>query len=172
MLLWIERQLANGRAVSRVSRRATIFLIGMALWSCSSQAPLTSASISPTNQALSRRSFANTSAHVIRGVHCSAYGDTGPGQDNYRSSEVALQGVPKLSTREIKQLRKIANHVHSSTLRWAILNFQGRRQFIVFDATLGPCSAQAPGYEVLNEKGQNSFYQPGEMPYYTHGGPP
>lgn len=152
-------------AISRGVRAGAILLLGIMTWSCSSGSPHKSPTIVV-------KTPGPMSQSGIPGVKCRAYGDNGPGQFNYSPRDAGLPGVPKLSAAELAQLGKIASHSHSSTLRFAVLNFRGRREFIIFDAALGSCSDQAPGYEVLNEKGQNSFYQPGEMPYFTHAGPP
>jgi len=106
-------------------------------------------------------------------ARCTAWGPSpGPGQYNYSISEINAPGVPKLSDEELAEIRSIQKHMTSRTLRFAVLHYQGKREFIVFDAWNGPCSDAAPGYEVLNEKGQNSYYEPGENPYVTRGGPP
>ncbi|TAM77048.1 hypothetical protein EPN44_03910 [bacterium] len=49
--------------------------------------------------------------------------------------------------------------------------FVHRSEFIVFDATAGPCFDGAPGYRVLNASPPNAFYEPGEAPGFIHAVP-
>jgi hypothetical protein len=73
----------------------------------------------------------------------------------------------------MNQVRRIGHYVHSKTLRIAWLTPTGQsvnRQFIVFDATDGPCLNAALGYPVLNGS-CNEFYEPGENPYDTEAAP-
>jgi len=94
---------------------------------------------------------------------------------NYRVREAGKPGTPALTPQEFAQLRTVEKRHPSRYLRFAVLSTPQRggvaREFVVFDATEGPCFDGALGYEVLNE-GPNSFYQPGENPYETHAGPP
>jgi len=82
--------------------------------------------------------------------------------------DVGKTGVPKLTREQNKLLRAIRNDVRSITLRFAFID----DQFIVFDATAGPCSEAAVGYWVMNDpSGGNLYYQPGEAPGDIHAGP-
>lgn len=90
---------------------------------------------------------------------------------SYLASDVGKPEFPSLSAQELIQLRHIERYVHSKNLRIAWVDTaHGAKEFIVFNATDGPCEVWAAGYEVLNGD-CNEFYQPGENPYHTHAAP-
>ena len=90
---------------------------------------------------------------------------------SYSVKDIAKPGVPTLTADESAVLRRIRRYVHSETLRFAWVSNWKSNDFIVYDATDGPCANFALGYEVLNGP-CDVFYEPGENPYSTHPGPP
>lgn len=100
------------------------------------------------------------------GVTCKGYADPEPGgQKSYAVSEIASRGVPPLTHGQASLIHRIRRYIHSNTLRFAFLE----TGFIVFNAPNWPCSDIPPGDLVLNAV--NSFYQPGENAFNTHGMP-
>ena len=89
---------------------------------------------------------------------------------SYLASDVGKPDFPALRPEERATLQRIEQSVRSPTLRIAWVGARGGREFIVFDATDGPCEVWAAGYQVLNGY-CNEFYQPGENPYHTHAVP-
>jgi hypothetical protein len=113
------------------------------------------------------------------GVGC--LGNVGPGgtpnpqppPESYAAADIGKPGFPELAPPELDAVRRIERYVHSKTLRIAWLappNQRVNAEFIVFDATDGPCLDAAPGYPVLNGS-CNEFYEPGENPYNTGAAP-
>lgn len=110
------------------------------------------------------------------GIGC--MGDTPPGQrvnpelppQSYLAADIGKPGFPKLRQRELQTVRSIQHDGHWKSLRIAWLGYATTpHNFIVFDATDGPCEVAAGGYAVLNGD-CNELYQPGENPYSTHAG--
>lgn len=107
------------------------------------------------------------------GIGCFGFIRTGatpnplPPPESYLISDVGKPGFPALTKHETWMVRTITHYVHSPTLRLAWL---AHGEFVVFDATDGPCADFAPGYPVLNGV-CNDYYQPGENPYSTSPGP-
>jgi len=89
---------------------------------------------------------------------------------SYSAAFVGKPGFPKLTPHELATLHRIQHHVHSKTLRIAWLGSPPAGEFIIFDATDGPCEIQAAGYQILNGA-RNEFYTPGENPYGTYAAP-
>lgn len=81
---------------------------------------------------------------VGAGVRCLI--DGSPGPISYPASAAGKAGVPALKHQEDRILHKIAKRLRSPTVRFSWVG----AQFIVFDATDGPCEPYAPGYSVLN----------------------
>ena len=113
------------------------------------------------------------------GIGC--LGDVAPGTTpnpippplTYAAYDAGKEGVPPLTVRQASILKRIQHFRQSKTLRfgWVEAFRSGTgRDFIVFDATDGPCEVAAGGYEILNGGCDNMFYQPGENPYRTHAG--
>jgi hypothetical protein len=104
---------------------------------------------------------------------CHPYADYAPGRGawNYLIEEANKPGTPALTQRELAQLRAVKKRHPSRFLRFAVLNVPQLggyfREFVIFDATDGPCYDGAPGYQDLNA-GPNIYYEPGENPYATH----
>jgi hypothetical protein len=96
--------------------------------------------------------------------------DSEPPPQSYAVADIGKPGFPRLARDEATMVRRIQHYVRSSHLRIAWVG-GGRfgSEFIVFDATDGPCEVWAAGYAVLNG-GCNEFYEPGENPYHTHAG--
>ena len=119
---------------------------------------------------------AQTEDPMAARAFCHPYGDYAPGKGawNYLIQEANKPGTPALTPQEVVQLRTVEKRHPSRYLRFAVLNTPQlggvAREFVVFDATDGPCFDGAPGYEVLNDR-PNSYYEPGENPYATHAGP-
>lgn len=86
---------------------------------------------------------------------------------SYLAKDIGKPGFPALKSEEASMVRRIERYVHSKTLRIAWVD--AGREFIVFDASDGPCETWAAGYSVLNG-GCNELYEPGENPYHTHAG--
>jgi hypothetical protein len=84
---------------------------------------------------------------------CVVDGASGP--PSFRVRDAGTTGVPKLTAAQRDMLRRIRVYVHPSTLRFAFVG----GEFIVFDASRGPCEPNAPGYSVLNG-GCNEMYSP------------
>jgi hypothetical protein len=109
------------------------------------------------------------------GIGC--MGNTPPGTlpnpeappQSYAVADIGKPGFPALSADEGATVKRIQRYVHSKVLRIAWVAGY-RREFIVFNATDGPCEVWAVGYKVLNG-GCNEYYQPGENPYDTHAAP-
>ena len=110
------------------------------------------------------------------GIGC--LGNVPPGQtpnpepppESYPAALAGEPGVPRLTAAESAMLRRIRRAVRSKTLRIAWVDGSSDApEFIVFDATDGPCETWAGGYAVLNGD-CNEFYEPGENPYRTHAG--
>lgn len=104
------------------------------------------------------------------GVRCSGYvapGETPnavPAPASYSVRDIGRPGVPALSTDEQRTVLTIERRIRSRALR-----FTNLPEFVVFDATSGPCADFAPGYEVLNaDQSHSVFYEPGENPYRLH----
>ncbi len=89
--------------------------------------------------------------------------------ESYAATDVGRPGFPAMRSDELATLDRIRRYVHSKMLRIAWVDARDGREFIVFDATDGPCEVWAGGYGVLNGD-CNEFYQPGENPYSTHAG--
>jgi hypothetical protein len=101
------------------------------------------------------------------GIGCRTYqapNDVGP--PSYSVADIGKPEVPALTTEQIALVRRIQHSIASNTLRFAFVSQWG---FIVFDAVQGPCSAGAPGYEILNSN-RNLYYEPGEAPGFVHAG--
>jgi hypothetical protein len=95
-----------------------------------------------------------------------------PPPQSYAVADIDKPGFPALAPPEREMVQRIQRYVHSRTLRFAWLAPPGQRvkaEFVVFDATAGPCEVAAGGYPVLNGD-CNEYYQPGENPYFTHAG--
>jgi hypothetical protein len=92
------------------------------------------------------------------GVACRDYAQSASltGDYSYLVSEIGRPGVPRPSRSEIETVNRIKKYVHSKHLRFEYLG----RQFIVYDATHGPCDTGAPAYLVLNAPGCNLYYSP------------
>lgn len=100
------------------------------------------------------------------GTACLTFRDrTHPSNVSYRAKDVGKTGVPRLTEAQITLLRRIQNYVHSETLRFAFV----RREFLVFDATDGPCADFAPGYWIMNSV--DLYFEPGEAPGSLGPGP-
>jgi hypothetical protein len=75
-----------------------------------------------------------------------------PGKDlrttppSYRAADIGKAGVPTPQARDLQELHVIQRYVHSKTLRFVYT----AGEFVVYDATSGPCTGGAPGYVVLN----------------------
>jgi hypothetical protein len=116
--------------------------------------------------------YVRTRSHY--GIGC--MGDVPPGTtpnpkpppQSYSAADIGKRGFPMLTEDEAATVKRIERYIHSKTLRIAWVS--GGSEFIVFDATDGPCEVWALGYKVLNG-GCNEFYQPGENPYDTHPAP-
>jgi hypothetical protein len=87
------------------------------------------------------------------------------GEASYSVRDIGKTGVPNLTAEQRTLVRRIQHYIHSKTLRFTFL-WNGN--FLVFDATDGPCADFAPGYWVLNDKSPNTFYEPGEAPGFVH----
>jgi len=103
-------------------------------------------------------------------VSCVVDGVKGP--QTYLYTDVGKSGVMQLSTERLVLLRRIAHYVTSPSLRFGNVG----KEFIVFDASYGPCAGGAPGYWVLNG-GCNEYFSPTDDFKSTHGvdncwGPP
>ena len=110
------------------------------------------------------------------GIGC--MGNTPPGQpihpelppQSYLAADIGKPGFPKLRPSELQMVGRIRHDGHWKSLRIAWLGYATTpHNFIVFDATDGPCEVGAGGYAVLDGD-CNEFYQPGENPYSTHAG--
>lgn len=77
---------------------------------------------------------------------------------SYLVSDLGKPGVPKLEPAFLRQVRDISRYVHSKTLRFQ----EVEAQFLVYDASLGPCLLAAPGYWVLNAPGCNLYFMPAD----------
>jgi hypothetical protein len=87
---------------------------------------------------------------------------------SYAATDLGKRDVPEPTLRETAILRRIAQQLRSSTLRFAWVDGANqRREFIVYDAPDGPCALDH--YEVLNGS-CNRYYMPGENPYHEFGG--
>jgi hypothetical protein len=82
-----------------------------------------------------------------------------PGKDlrttppSYLAADIGKAGVPTPKARDLRMVRRIQRYVHSKTLRFAY----AAGEFIVYDATDGPCTGSAPGYFVLNGACNESY---------------
>ncbi len=79
-----------------------------------------------------------------RSVVCDVNGEKGP--PSFRVSDIGGNGVPKLLPKEVNIARHIEHYLKSPTLRFSHVG----GEFVVFDATDGPCYGGIPGYAVLN----------------------
>jgi hypothetical protein len=77
---------------------------------------------------------------------------------SYRVSDMGKPGVPLLRGDELHQVRMISRYVHSPNLRFQ----EVAGQFLVYDASLGPCLLAAPGYWVLNAHACNLYFMPAD----------
>jgi Ni,Fe-hydrogenase III small subunit len=71
------------------------------------------------------------------------------GPISYRVQDIGQRGVPMPSHADLIMLRRILHYVHSTKLRFVYVG-RPRQEFLVYNATLGPCTAIIPGYQVLN----------------------
>lgn len=81
---------------------------------------------------------------VGTGVRCLVDGHPGP--ISYPAAAAGKAGVPNLTRQQDAMLHKIVKHLRSSTVRFSWVG----GEFIIFDASDGPCEPYAPGYPVLN----------------------
>jgi hypothetical protein len=110
------------------------------------------------------------------GIGC--MGDVPPGSTpnplppplSFAVKDLGKSGMPRLSTTELHAVRRIERIAPSPTLRFAWVDGGDKPEFIIFNASDGPCEVWAAGYQVLNGY-CNEFYQPGENPYHTHAVP-
>jgi hypothetical protein len=110
------------------------------------------------------------------GIGC--MGDVAPGATpnplppplSFAVKDIGKPGMPALSGSEIKAVRRIERIAPSPALRFAWVQGRDKAEFIIFNASDGPCEVEAAGYQVLNGS-CNEFYQPGENPYHTHAVP-
>lgn len=77
---------------------------------------------------------------------------------SYLVSDLGKPGAPKLEPGLLQQVHDISKYVHSRTLRFQ----QIAGQFLVYDASLGPCLLAAPGYWVLNARSCNLYFMPAD----------
>ncbi len=99
--------------------------------------------------------------------------DPAPPPESYAVADIGKSGFPELAPSELDMVRRTQRYVHSKTLRIAWLASPNQRvnaEFIIFDASDGPCLDAALGYPVLNGF-CNEFYEPGENPYDTKAAP-
>jgi hypothetical protein len=94
-----------------------------------------------------------TERHNGLAMFCVVDGVSSP--PSYLVRDIGKPDVPKLTAAQLAMVRKIRVYVHPTTLRFA--NVAG--EFIVFDASRGPCETSAPGYSVLNGA-CNEMYSP------------
>lgn len=87
----------------------------------------------------------------------------GPAPFSYGVDAVGRPGVPRLTKNQVGVLTRLKRSGPHHHLRFAFVS----SEFIVFDASDGPCSTK--WYRVLNGY-PNEVYQPGESPYGTHAG--
>lgn len=85
------------------------------------------------------------------GDACYVNGKIGPA--SYDVRDLGKGGTPAVKTADVRMLHRIMVYVHPKTLRFAYI----AGEFIVFDATNGPCSGM--NYFVLNGD-CNEFYSP------------
>ena len=88
---------------------------------------------------------------------------------SYKVTDIGKPGVILLPESMAALARRIQHFIHSSTLRFTIIGPPD--DFVVFDASHGPCFGGAPGYLVLNDTSGITYYQPGEDPSSIHGIP-
>ncbi len=82
------------------------------------------------------------------------------GPPTYLVADADRHGVPQLDKSDLQMVKTIARYVHHpKTLRFGYLG----KELIVYDAVDGPCSAAAPGYQVLNVHSCNTGYMPGDV---------
>jgi hypothetical protein len=82
------------------------------------------------------------------------------GPPTYLAADAGRTGTPRLNGAQRRTIETIARYVrHPKTLRFTLLN----GELVVFDAVDGPCSAAAPGYQVLNVRSCNTGYMPGDV---------
>ncbi len=92
------------------------------------------------------------------GIACRVYGPPSTtGDFSYLISDIGREGVPRPSTSEMRMINRIKKYVRSKSLRF---EYVAGREFIVYDAALGPCETAAPGYRVLNSESCNLYYSP------------
>jgi hypothetical protein len=91
---------------------------------------------------------------------------------SYSVEDIGKTGFPALTHDERATVQRIKRYIHSKKLRiaWVGPDSVHATEFIVFDATDGPCEVWALGYKVLNGA-CNEYYEPGENPYGTHPAP-
>lgn len=93
---------------------------------------------------------------VHRGLSTTCRVDGKEFPPSYLVSDLGKPTVPHLTTRELHDVQLISHYVRSATLRFQTVN----HAFMVYDASLGPCMASAPGYWVLNAKSCNMNFMP------------
>lgn len=77
---------------------------------------------------------------------------------SYLVSDLGKSKVPALSVADLRQVRAISRYVHSPSLRFQTVD----GQFLVYDASLGPCMLAAPGYWILNAPACNLYFMPAD----------
>lgn len=103
------------------------------------------------------------------GIACHTYEQPGTvGETSYSVDVIGKRGVPALTREQRDVVRRIERYIHSMALRFTFLD---NGNFLVYDATMGPCADFAPGYWVLNTEDPNTFYEPGEAPGFVHAVP-
>ncbi|HEY4442120.1 MAG TPA: hypothetical protein VGN14_16800 [Candidatus Elarobacter sp.] len=99
-----------------------------------------------------------------------------PPPQSYAAADIGKPGFPRLTREELARVRALQRFSRAQHLRiaWVRGERPGFKEFIVFDATDGPCEVWAPGYLVMSGTADtycNEYYEPGENPYSTHAGP-
>jgi hypothetical protein len=138
-----------------LNRKLTLVVSLLHLCACGSRSGIASASPSPQITLIATAGPRTIQQEVVgRATRCIVDGEAGP--PSYLVRDIGKVGVPALRHSEAAMARSIAHYVKSRTLRFLIFP---SGEFIVFDASDGPCETAAPGYDVLNE-GCNAAYSP------------
>jgi hypothetical protein len=82
------------------------------------------------------------------------------GPPSFLVADLGKAGVPHPDPNDARLTRRIAQSLdHPSTLRFIYVD----KEYLVYDAVDGPCTAAAAAYQVLNDPACNFAYTPGDV---------
>jgi len=141
--------------LSQATLRALLMCAAVALSACHQPAQSSSSAetVTDVSQGGPRRV-----EEIHRGVQTVCRVDGKEFPPSFLVSDLGKPGVPKLNADELHDVHLISRYVHSPTLRFQ----EVAGQFLIYDASFGPCFLAAPGYWVLNAASCNLYFMPAD----------